>query len=74
MIHHARVFRKYKNFAFVTFETQEQANSALEATKGQSLLERPLQVSLARPRRDYSAEQPKVSGGGPTRFCGVLQD
>lgn len=47
-----------KGFGFVTFASDEQAQTALDATNGQPLMERAMAVSIARP------PQPRENRGG----------
>lgn len=49
-----------KGFAFVTMENQDDANKAIEQVNGQTLGNRELKVSMARPREERS-------GGGYDR-------
>ncbi len=48
-----------KGFAFVTMNSQEEANQAIQQFNGQSLGNRELRVSIARPRE----ERPSGFGG-----------
>lgn len=41
-----------KGFGFVTFETEEEAQAAIEQLDGQDFQERDLSVSIARPREE----------------------
>ena len=49
-----------KGFAFVTMNSQEEANKAIEQFNGQNLGNRALTVNIARPRE----ERPRSGGGG----------
>ena len=55
-----------KGFAFITFETEEQAQAAIEAMNGQPLEEggAPLTVNLARPKTDRPRNFGDRRGGG----------
>ncbi len=53
-----------KGFAFVTMNSQEEANAAIEQLNGHSLGNRELKVSIARPREERSG------GGGGYRSGG----
>lgn len=49
-----------RGFAFVTFETAEAAQAAVDALEGSDFMGRPLKVNIARPREDRGER----SGGG----------
>ena len=49
-----------KGFAFVTMNSQEEANAAIQQMNGRSVGNRELRVSVARPRE----ERPQGGGGG----------
>lgn len=53
-----------KGFAFVEFESHEEANSAIEMFNGNEFQERSLVVNFARPRE----ERPRRSGGNRGGF------
>lgn len=53
-----------KGFAFVEYETDEEAQTAIERFNGQELAGRPLTVNEARPM------QPRSGGGGGGGFGG----
>ena len=52
---------KPRGFAFITMETQEGANAAVEALNGKDLEGRALTVNEARPREERA---PRSNGGG----------
>ncbi len=52
-----------KGFAFVEFESQDDANNAIEMFNGTDYQERSLVVNFARPRE----ERPRRTGGGGGR-------
>lgn len=49
-----------KGFGFVTMNSEEEANAAVEAMDGADMEGRPLKVNIARPRED----RPRSGGGG----------
>jgi RNA recognition motif-containing protein len=49
-----------KGFAFITMNSQEEANAAIQQMNGRSVGNRELRVSVARPRED----RPQGGGGG----------
>jgi RNA recognition motif-containing protein len=53
-----------KGFAFVTMNSQEEANQAIQQVNGQSLGNRELRVSIARPREERSGGGGYGGGGG----------
>ena len=53
-----------KGFAFVTMNSQEEANQAIQQFHGRSLGNRELTVSIARPRE----ERPRSGNGGNRRY------
>lgn len=57
-----------RGFAFVEFETEEEANAAIERFDGHDLDGRPLRVNMAedRPRRapSFGGDRPPFGGGG----------
>ncbi|KAA3604579.1 MAG: RNA-binding protein [Calditrichaeota bacterium] len=53
-----------KGFAFVEFESQDDANNAIEMFNGTDYQERSLVVNFARPRE----ERPRRTGGGGRDF------
>jgi RNA recognition motif-containing protein len=54
----------FKGFAFVTMNSQEEANKAIERFNGQSLGSRELKVNLARPRE----ERPRINYDSDRRY------
>jgi RNA recognition motif-containing protein len=66
-----------KGYAFITFETAEQAQAALDALQGKDVDGRELNISLARPkedrpRRDFGGrnDRPRRDFGGNNRGGG----
>jgi RNA recognition motif-containing protein len=53
-----------RGFAFVSMETPEQMNAAIEALNGEEFDGRALQINEARPREE------RPQGGGPRKFGG----
>ncbi len=49
-----------KGFAFVTMETQEEAENAIRQLNGKSFGNRELKINIARPKED----RPRPAGGG----------
>ena len=56
-----------KGFAFVTMNSQDEANQAIERFNGQSLGSRNLTVNIARPREDRPRNSYDNRGGGRNR-------
>lgn len=55
-----------RGFAFVSMETPEEMNAAIEALNGEEFLGRALTINEARPRE----ERPQGGGGGGRKFGG----
>lgn len=55
-----RVSGRPRGFAFVTMDTAEAMNAAINALNGQAFMGRPLKINEARPRE----ERPAYGGGG----------
>ncbi len=53
-----------KGFAFVTMESMDDANKAIQQLNGQTLGNRELRVSMARPREERSGGYDSNRGGG----------
>ena len=53
-----------KGFAFVTMNSQEEANAAIEQLNGHSLGNRELKVSIARPREERSGGGVAIAAAG----------
>ena len=53
-----------KGFAFVTMNSQEEADKAIQQLNGQSLGNRELKISIARPREERSGGEYGDRGGG----------
>jgi cold-inducible RNA-binding protein len=53
-----------RGFAFVTFETPEAAQAAVDALEGSDFMGRPLKVNIARPREDRGERSGGGGGGG----------
>ena len=53
-----------RGFAFVTMETKEAADAAVQALNGQTVNGRPLTVNEARPREERSGRSFGGGGGG----------
>jgi RNA recognition motif-containing protein len=65
-----RFTNRARGFAFVTYETPEEAIAAVNSTEGQEFMGRPLKVNVARPREDRPPRErrdfdgPRGGGGG----------
>lgn len=64
-----RMTGRSRGFAFVNFETEEQAQAAIAGLDGQDLDGRPLRVNVAQPREE-GARRPAYSGGSRGGFGG----
>ena len=56
-----------RGFAFVSMETPEEMNAAIEALNGEEFLGRALTINEARPREERSQGGRKFGGGGGGR-------
>lgn len=65
-----RMTGRSRGFAFVTYNTPEEAQKAIEAMHGQQLDGRALTVNIARPRE----ERPAGGGGGGFRDRGPRRE
>ncbi len=63
-----------KGFAFVTMNSQEEANAAIQQFNGYSLGNRELRVSVARPREERTGGGYDRGGGGGYRSGGGGRD
>lgn len=59
-----------RGFAFVTMETKEAMDTAIEALNGEEFLGRPLVINEARPREERSGGGGGYGGGGGRGFGG----
>src|SRR3954471_18751934 len=55
---------KSRGFAFVEFNSSDEATKAVEMFHGKELQGRPLTVNIARPREERAPRQGGYSGGG----------
>ncbi len=53
-----------KGFAFVTMNSQDEANKAIDQLNGRSLGNREMTVSIARPREERPGNNQRGGGGG----------
>ncbi|MDR2513352.1 MAG: RNA-binding protein [Puniceicoccales bacterium] len=60
-----RFTNRARGFAFVTFETPEEALAAANNTEGKDFMGRPLKVNVARPREDRPQGERRFSDNGP---------
>jgi len=59
-----------RGFAFVTMETKEGMDTAIEALNGEEFMGRPLVINEARPREERSGGGGGYGGGGGRGFGG----
>jgi len=57
-----------KGFGFVTMNSQEEANKAIQQLNGQTLGSRELKVNIARPREERSQSGYNSGSGGNRRY------
>ncbi len=55
---------KSRGFAFIEFNSSDEANKAVEMFNGKELQGRPLTVNIARPREERPPRQGGYGGGG----------
>ena len=58
-----RFTNRARGFAFVTFETPEEAQAAADSTEGKDFMGRPLKVNVARPREDRPQGERRFNDG-----------
>jgi RNA recognition motif-containing protein len=58
-----RFTNRARGFAFVTFESPEEAQAAANTTEGKEFMGRPLKVNVARPREDRPAGERRSFDG-----------
>lgn len=59
-----RATGRSKGFAFVTFETAEGVQKAIDTLQGATIKERAVHLNVARPREERPAGGPRNFGGG----------